>query len=293
MARRHTTNGAGFTGFPWLESAARDVRSRMFMKTNQPVSLVAVALVTLVALTSVACSDGDDGGYYPPSSPSSPSGAASNGTNTTTTGTGDEHPSWLVGPAYTKGYKTENNIAYESEDVGIKFGGAPDFKYEEKTGKTWSKSGTWKVSKNDLILSVNSETLPLATALKANCRIFTRGSRVLFTSEDVKSCPFEKPLSAAECAKVGSYSKGTQSGSSSSSYSTSSTYVLDPDGVVSFTTGSSRSTCYSTTCKSVASSTAPVVGRWWLSGSTVQSDAATKVDLTGYDFSPSTDKCPR
>jgi hypothetical protein len=108
---------------------------------------------------------------------------------------------------------------------------------------------------------------------------------MLFTSAEVKSCPTAKALSSAELAKVGTYSKSTTSGSSSSSSSTSSSYRLDKDGVMTFTSGSSRTTCYGSNCKSLVNESAPTVSRWYLSGATVMSEGGSAPNLTGFTFS--------
>jgi hypothetical protein len=251
------------------------------------VSLVVFSIAT-VACSGDASSSSDS--PYGPSSSGSYSSSGSSGSSGSSAG--DEHPSWLVGPSWTKGYKTENNIAFESDDSGLKLDGAPDYKIETKTGKTWSKSGTWKVTSHTQLV-LGSETINLSSAMTANCRILkTSSGKVLYTSSKVKGCPFAKPLSSAECHKTGSYSKSSTSGSTSSSLDTSSSYDLDADGVLVFTSGTTQTTCYGSTCKSLANYAAPAVSRWWLSGSTVVSDGSQSVSLTGYTFSPSSDACP-
>jgi len=257
-------------------------------------SRFALSLIAALALAfaSTACGEDDRSGYSPYSPTGSSGSSGSSGTSGSSGSSADEHPAWLEGTSYTKGYKTENNIAFESEDVGIKFNGAPDYKYEEKVGKSWTKPGTWKVTNKTTLVLSGGETISLSTAMTANCKILKRSSgKILYTTDKVEGCPTAKPLSAAECAKVGTYSKGTQSGTSSSSHSTSTTYELDAEGVLIYTTGSSQSTCYGSTCKSLTNASAPVVGRWWLSGTTVQSDSSQTVSLTGFEFTKSTEPC--
>lgn len=237
----------------------------------------AIKLATLALLTSVGCGgvsgDGDD---------SDPG-----------TGAGFEpHPAWLSGRSYTKGYKVENNIAFESEDKGISFEGAPDYKYKLKVGKSWSDGGTWKLDGKKLVLS-GGETIDLATKMFASCRIIDLAAGRMFAEPleaGAAACPFAIKASGAACNKVGIYSHNESTSGSSSTWSSTS-IVLDPDGFYERNSGHGSSVCYGTTCKSLANNAPPTVGEWQLVGTTLKDKNGTAIDVSGMEFDSAAESC--
>ncbi len=242
------------------------------------------------------------------SSATSGAGGSGSSSSSSSSGTGgkggggappmvDEHPAWLVGLAYTKGYKEENNVYFESEDAGIRFNAGPSYGYDEKIGKTWSKAGSWKVGDGKLVLTSGAGTKSalLSAAMIANCRVLDLPWKSrLWIGGAVAACPFKTPLTAEECAKAGSYSHTSETQSGSGDYYTSSSYTtsyqLDPDGFISYETSSFKFTCYGANCKDLSNHSAPTVGRWWLKNGAVVSDALT-VNLSGMTFAKSKATC--
>lgn len=208
-------------------------------------------------------------------------------------------PQWLVGRTYTEGYKTEANQPYESDDSGMRFNGAPSYTYEEKSGKTWSTVGTWGVVGDALVLAPSygaSSSINLGSALRANCRVLQRsGWAPLATGTAVAACPYKTPLTASACAKAGRYEKSTRTESGSDNYFqtslTVSTYTLAPDGFIQQDYSSNRT--ISSTYGGYSSLTnrhAPIYGRWWVAGTTLESDIGT-LSLSGFTFTKSTGAC--
>src|SRR5262245_33602886 len=84
----------------------------------------------------------------------------------------EPHPTWLIDRSFTKGYKIVNSIPVEREDKGLRLRGAPEYRYQIKTGNRWSDGGTWEVDEDGkLALSGYGGTIDLRTALRASCRV--------------------------------------------------------------------------------------------------------------------------
>ena len=234
-----------------------------------------IKLATFALLTAVGCGDvSDDGG---------PDGSGST----------DPHPSWLVGRSYTKGFRVENNIPFESEDKGISFKGAPEYKYEIKVGKSWSHGGTWKVDDKRLVLS-SGETIDLSTKMLASCRIIDLAAGRMFADagdDSTSPCPFAVEITAAACNKVGTYSHTESSNSGSSSSSSSKSLLVDADGFYQRDSSRSSGVCYGTTCKFLNNSEAPTVGEWKLEGTTLKDKNGTVLDVSGLDFTSAAESC--
>ena len=206
---------------------------------------------------------------------------------------------WLGG-TYSFYGKTENNVQFSSENRSVTF--YPTTKtYSYALGRSSPSTGSF-VPETTGIRFTNGpllgKNIVFASDISPNCRVLRLNGATLSKSSIVAACPFVRaPLTPAECARRGTYTKTTSSGSIGSSGSGSESSFttrisLERDRFYVYETSSTRRTCVQFECKSLRNDAADLVGSWALTGSTITGPNVTTAELAGFRFTPATGACP-
>lgn len=297
------------------------------MNPKMPASILAVLM--LAGATTVACGEGtidapegvDEDPKAPVTDPADPaaeppvSDAGSDGAKGTAPADAGRDASpgrdaappppppvdvgWIGGTYFVTG-KTENNVQFSSDNRSITF--YPSTKtYSYTLGRTQTSSGAFVAETTAIRFTTGplvGKSVAFAADVSENCRIVRVNGSLLSKGAVVAGCPFVRaPLTSAECARRGTYTKTTKSGSigssgsgSESSYTTRIT--LEKDRFYRYETSSSRTTCFQFECKTLYNDAQDLVGSWALSGSTITGPSTTLADLATYTFAPGAGACP-
>jgi len=206
---------------------------------------------------------------------------------------------WLAG-TYAFYGKVENNVTFSSDNRAITFSPAART-YTYTLGRSSTGSGAFTAAATGVRFTSGPLTgrgITFSTDLSVSCRVLRLEGATLAKGAPVPACPFPSPsLTAAECARRGTYVRTTESGSIGSSGSGSeSTFTtritLEKDRFYRYETSSTRTTCFQFDCKTLTNDAADIVGAWALSGTTVSGPGLSAASLAEYRFTPATGACP-
>ncbi len=213
------------------------------------------------------------------------------------TGTCETLPRWFAGVYYSRVGRTENNVAFSSDNRSLTF--RTDGTYSHSLGRSTSTSGNYTVSATQISCTTGAltgTTFSLTSSFRASCRILDGLGSPLWSSSEVTACPTYQRVTATECAYVGTYRRSSESGSISASGSGSTTSTTDTITLYRdhfFTYYSSRTirTCFQYDCRSLVNRPTTQVGAWSVSGGAAGYSLAA-LRGAGWTFTRSTVACP-
>lgn len=174
----------------------------------------------------------------------------------------DPHPAWLAGYFSNPGHRLTNSATNEAS---LSLSAAGSYSYKSCHSCTPS-DGKWSVSNDTLTFDgglLAGKSYDLSTYLTPNCRILKVDGHTIWKSSKVSGCPFMiDPLTTAECAVAGTYTKHEETNGDTTSFTYDYELVVDTDRFYSYEYSSDKSYCLDSGCSFFTDDYEPEVGTW-------------------------------